>query len=116
MMNFRPAWTTLPLAFCCLSLPPGQDPAALEQTVQEQAAALAEAQARLGSIESYLAAQSAAELAFVEATQASSKAGFVAGINPASREILIRAWAARAEARAKGLPASTPRNKTGKRN
>jgi len=114
-MTLRPALVTLPLALYCLGTPPVQDPdslAALEKTIAAQTKTIAASEARLTRLEKYLSAQAAAESAFVEATQAARKAGFVAGINPASREILISAWAARATARNTGLPTALPKAST----
>ena len=115
LMTLRPALVTLPLALYCLGTPPVQDPdslAALERTISAQTKTIAASEARLTRLEKYLSAQAAAESAFVEATQAARKAGFVAGINPASREILISAWAARATARNTGLPTALPKAST----
>ncbi|MAE47042.1 MAG: hypothetical protein CMJ86_09145 [Planctomycetes bacterium] len=115
LMTLRPALVTLPLALYCLGTPPVQDPdslAALERTIAAQTKTIAASEARLTRLEKYLSAQAAAESAFVEATQAARKAGFVAGINPASREILISAWAARATARNTGLPTALPKAST----
>ena len=117
-MTLRSALLTLPLALCCLGFPVAPDPTALtalEKTVAQQAAALAATEARLAHLEQYLAAQAVAESTFVQATQAAQKAGFVAGINPASREILVAAWGARAEARSKGLPQTSPTTKSDSR-
>jgi hypothetical protein len=115
LVTLRPVLVALPLALCCLGTPSVQDPdslAALEKTIATQAKTIAASEARLTRLEEYLSAQAAAESAFVGATQAARKAGFVAGINPASREILISAWAARAAARNTGLPAALPKAST----
>lgn len=107
-MTFRHAWTALPLALCCLGVPAQEDPqalGALQKTMQAQAAALSTAEARLTSLEQYLAAQATAAQNFLAATESAQKAGFVAGINPASREILMRAWADRTQAQTENLPA-----------
>jgi hypothetical protein len=77
---------------------------ALEAVIQRQQETLERVEARLGALESYARAQASAEEAFVTATRAAREAGFAAGINPRSRELLLEAWAARAAAAAKGLP------------
>lgn len=100
--------TLLPALAACggMLLAQPQDGAtkALEAVIQRQQETLARVKARLGALESYARAQASAEEAFVTATRAAREAGFAAGINPHSRELLLEAWAARAAAAAKGLP------------
>lgn len=100
--------TLLPALAACggmlLAHPQDGDSKALEAALQRQQEVLERVEARLDALESYARAQASAEEAFVAATRAAREAGFAAGINPHSRELLLEAWAARAAAAAKGLP------------
>lgn len=81
---------------------------ALEKRVQALETKLAEganAIARVEAIEEYLAAQSAADAAVIKAVDEAVDQGFTSGINFKSRETLVAAWKARAEAAAANLPA-----------
>jgi hypothetical protein len=73
---------------------------------------LTAAQARLGEVETYLQKQAASVQALGAAAQASDEAGFTAGINPKSREILLDALRAQAKAAEASVPGGKPSTKS----
>lgn len=73
---------------------------------------LSAAQLRLAEIETYLQKQAASVQALGTAADASEEAGFTAGINPKSREILLDALRAQAKAAEAAVPGAKPEPKS----
>lgn len=76
----------------------------LEATVTRQAAELVALQGRVEALEAFARSQASAEEAFAAAAEKARDAGFTAGINPRSRELLLDAWAAKAAATRSAAP------------
>ena len=80
----------------------------LEATVTRQAAELVALQGRVEALEAFARSQASAEEAFAAAAEKARDAGFTAGINPRSRELLLDAWAAKAAATRSAAPGGGP--------
>jgi septal ring factor EnvC (AmiA/AmiB activator) len=94
---------------------PTQRLASLEQEVAAQKRAnaqfvkeLKEQRAQLDKTVRYLNEQAKAAEALVGTLEASEKAGFTFGINPESREVLLRGWREALAAAQKDVPAPPP--------
>ena len=97
---------------------PPQDPAAkkLERLehdlsdsrskLEQLASELASTRAQLEGVVRYLDAQSKAAKAMVDTLQSSETAGFVYGINPDSRHVLLKGWREQLLAAQQALPAA----------
>ena len=73
-----------------------------------QAAELVALQGRVEALEAFARSQASAEEAFATAAEKARDAGFTAGINPRSRELLLDAWAAKAAAARSAAPGAGP--------
>ena len=74
----------------------------LEATVTRQAAELVALQGRVEALEAFARSQASAEEAFAAAAERARDAGFTAGINPRSREILLEGLRTQAKAMQSG--------------
>ena len=84
--------------------------ARVEQAVEE----LKGARKTLDEAQKYIDAQSKAAKAMVEVLDAAEKAGFTFGINPESREILLKGWREELDTLQQGVPTALPAAKDSK--
>jgi len=82
----------------------------VEQMVEE----LKGARKTLDEAQKYIDAQSKAAKAMVEVLDAAEKAGFTFGINPESREILLKGWREELDILQEGVPTPLPAGKDAK--
>ena len=82
----------------------------VEQMVEE----LKGARKTLDEAQKYIEAQAKAAKALVEVLDAAEKAGFTFGINPESREILLKGWREELDTLQQGVPTSFPTPKDAK--
>jgi hypothetical protein len=87
-----------------LAAPTGQQDTDVAAQLEATRTELTAVQARLDQVESYLQAQAKSAEALATALTSSEEAGFTAGINPKSREILLDAWHAQATAATTSVP------------
>jgi len=82
----------------------------VEQMVEE----LKGARKTLDEAQKYIEAQAKAAKALVEVLDAAEKAGFTFGINPESREILLKGWREELDTLQQGVPTPLPTPKDAK--
>ncbi len=82
-----------------------QQLAAQKKETEALAKEVAEARAQLEKTARYAAEQAKAAAALAETLDASEKAGFTYGINPESRQILLRGWREALNAAQRDVPA-----------
>ena len=82
----------------------------VEQMVEE----LKGARKMLDEAQKYIEAQAKAAKALVEVLDAAEKAGFTFGINPESREILLKGWREELDTLQQGVPTPLPTPKDAK--
>lgn len=78
--------------------------AALEAELQRAAARALELEERAERLERYVASLARSSESLAAALQAAEEAGFTAGINPRSRELLLAGWRAHLATQRAGLP------------
>lgn len=86
---------------------PGEDPVQLALIAKVQ-----ELERKLAALETWVAGQQTQATLTVAALAEAEAAGFTAGINPKSREILLAAWRAEAAQLQGPAPEQTPADKT----
>ncbi len=76
--------------------------------VEQMVAELKGARKTLEEAQKYIEAQSKAAKAMAETLDASEKAGFTFGINPESRELLLKGWREELDTLQQGVPTALP--------
>jgi hypothetical protein len=82
-----------------------KDLVSTRQRVEALSSELGDTRAALEQTMKYLSEQAASSRELAKALDASEQAGFTFGINPESRQILLRAWRERIDAAQRNLPA-----------